>query len=74
MMFTESKRKQLHSQLLLPLTQPVFRRSNKFLFKGESQGNSPLISPHDGVKPTTNGKLLLLFSSFKVHIDFPLYR
>ncbi|GJQ77328.1 hypothetical protein Trydic_g20746 [Trypoxylus dichotomus] len=51
----ERDRKKLHSRLLLPATHPVFRRSNKFLFKGENQNNTPLINPHDGLKPTTNG-------------------
>ncbi|KAK9753490.1 Peptidase family C78 [Popillia japonica] len=51
----ERDRKNLHSRLLLSPTHPIFRRVNKYLFKGEHHNNSPLINPHEGVKPTTNG-------------------
>ncbi|KAI4463937.1 peptidase family c78 [Holotrichia oblita] len=72
----ERDRKNLHTRLLLSPTHPIFRRVNKYLFKGEQHINSPLINPHEGLKPTTNGKLRpnFIVLSSKFHIDFPPYR
>lgn len=44
----------LHKQLLLPMNKPVFRRGNRYTFKGDNNSNK-LINPHQAVKPTTNG-------------------
>ncbi|KRT82016.1 Peptidase, partial [Oryctes borbonicus] len=64
----ERERKKLHSRLLLPVTHPVFRRSNKFLFKEENQHNTLLINPHDGLKPTTNdGDIALVKGIYKYY-------
>jgi len=51
----ENRRRLLHQQLLLPLSQPMFRRANRFIFKGDVQGSGVLVNPHEGIAPTDNG-------------------
>ncbi|XP_018565257.1 probable Ufm1-specific protease 2 isoform X2 [Anoplophora glabripennis] len=53
-------RQLLHKQLLLDVVTPVFRRANRYKFKYERSNNSPLINPHEGVKPTDNGGVVAL--------------
>ncbi|XP_047522798.1 ufm1-specific protease 2 [Pieris napi] len=48
----EKERIALHEQLDLPLTRPMFRRGNAYIF------NSPkLINPHEGIAPQNRGKI-----------------
>lgn len=54
----EQSRRSLHSQLLLPMGKPEFRRSNQYLFRVDRQKDEPLLNPHDLVKPTNNGGVI----------------
>lgn len=42
----ESRRRELHSLFCLPLSRPVFRRGNVFLFPEDINQNGYLINPH----------------------------
>lgn len=65
-------RRQLHKQFLLPMTQPIFRRSNRYIFKGDQVISGKLINPHEEVKPTTNGKLVY-FARSNLFLSFLLF-
>lgn len=50
--FLEKERISLHEQLDLPLTRPIFRRGNAYIFKSPK-----LINPHEGIAPQNRGKI-----------------
>lgn len=45
----ESRRRELHSLFCLPLSRPVFRRGNVFLFPEDINQNGYLINPHQHI-------------------------
>lgn len=55
------ERENLHKQFSLPLNRPVFRRSNRYIFKDEMQTDITLINPHEGINPTQNGKQFFFY-------------
>lgn len=59
-------RRELHQQLGIPLTRPVFRRANNYSL--ENPKNLLLINPHVGLKSTvTDGKQSLVQGKYTYH-------
>lgn len=56
----EQSRRQLHRAFLLPLTRPLFKRENRYIFRSTPLNKEPLINIHENVKPTNNGGIISL--------------
>ncbi|XP_033632362.1 ufm1-specific protease 2-like [Asterias rubens] len=65
----ETKRRELHSQFLLPLDRPIFRRANAYSYPGSGKDGGYLINTHIGLAPSgvENGHPSLVQGSYTYH-------
>lgn len=65
----ESRRRELHSLFCLPLSRPVFRRGNVFLFPEDINQNGYLINPHQYIntQPMKDGQHYLVQGLYSYH-------